>query len=154
MRKQITQLLLGISIAVGLPALPVRAQVSDAQVGALVEALRLAAPDTGTENDGLYSDWQIKPENIPRWSRLCTGKELTPAQFESSPVTARGILVCAIRDVLTDEYKASGSDESLAVRRAAAWWMTGDPTQYSSQGIASYVQKVLDFYQQQRSKAR
>ncbi|MCU0515602.1 MAG: hypothetical protein MUC60_01830 [Oscillatoria sp. Prado101] len=158
MRNQITQLLLGISIAVGLLAVPVRAQVSDAeldaQARALVEALRLAAPDTGTENDGLYSDWQIKPENIPRWSRLCTGKELTPAQFESSPVTARKILVCVMRDVLTDEYKASGSNESLAVRRSAAWWMTGDPTQYSSQGIASYVQKVLDFYQQQRSKAR
>ncbi|MBW4495147.1 MAG: hypothetical protein KME26_19075 [Oscillatoria princeps RMCB-10] len=146
------RLLLGILMTVGLPALPVRAQVSDAQVGALVEALRRAAPDTGTEDDGLYSDWQIKAENIPRWSRLCTGKELTPAQFESSPVTARSILVCVMRDVLSDEYKASGSDESLAVRRAAAWWMTGDPTEYSSEGIASYIQKVLDFYQQQRSK--
>ena len=97
MRKQITQLLLGISIAVGVLGLPARAEVSDAQVGALVEALRLAAPDTGTADDGLYSDWQIKADNIPRWSRLCTGKELTPAQFESSPVTARGILVCVMR---------------------------------------------------------
>ncbi len=152
MRKQIMRLLLGILIAVGLPALPVRAQVSDAQVGALVEALRLAAPQTGTENDGLYSDWQIKPENIPRWSRLCTGKQLTPTQFESSPVTARKILVCVMRDILSDEYKASGSNESLAVLRAASWWMTGDPTQYSSDRIASYTQKVLNFYQQQRSK--
>ena len=62
--------LIGAIVAsMGLWALPVRAQ-TDAQVAALVEAFRLAAPDTGTENDGLYSDWQIKPENIISWSRF------------------------------------------------------------------------------------
>ncbi|HBK64181.1 MAG TPA: hypothetical protein DD000_11830, partial [Cyanobacteria bacterium UBA11166] len=54
--------------AIGFWTIPARAQVSDNQVSALVEALRLAAPQTGTENDGLYSEWQIKPDNIPRWS--------------------------------------------------------------------------------------
>ncbi len=140
-------------ISLGLSILPVQAQqtVSDTQVGALVEALRLAAPDTGTDNDGLYSDWQIKPDNIPRWSRLCTGQEITPAQFEDSPVTARGILVCVMRDVLAEEYQATNGDESLAVRRAAAWWMTGDPEQYNSPEIDEYLDNVVEYYQQQSS---
>ncbi len=149
------RLLLAILTAIlGLWAMPAQAQISDARVGALVEALRLAAPNTGIQNDGLYSDWQIKPDNIRRWSRLCTGKELTPAQFESSPVTARGVLACVMRDVFKDEYQASNNNESVAVRRAAAWWMTGDPNQYNSTAIAAYTQKVLDFYQQQRAKER
>ncbi|WP_317619608.1 hypothetical protein [Ancylothrix sp. D3o] len=141
----------GIILSLGLSALPVQAQITDAKVGALVEALRQAAPKTGTENDGLYSEWQIKPDNIKRWSRLCTGKELTPVQFERSPQTARGILVCVMRDILKDEYKAGGNNEDMAVRRAAAWWMTGDPTQYGRENIAGYTQQVLKIYQQQRS---
>ncbi|HBL60808.1 MAG TPA: hypothetical protein DDZ80_20920 [Cyanobacteria bacterium UBA8803] len=122
--------------------------ISDAQVGALVEALRLAAPQTGTENDGLYSDWQIKPENIPGWSKQCKGQEMTPEDFAASPVTARAVLVCVMRDVLSEEYTASGNNESLAVQRAASWWMTGDPTRYNSDSTAAYTQKVLGFYQQ------
>jgi outer membrane biosynthesis protein TonB len=151
-RQAIRLLLSTVMVSVGLWTLPVQAQqgVSDDQVKALVEALRNAAPQTGTANDGLYSDWQIKPENIPRWSRLCTGRELTPAQFESSLATAREILVCVMRDVLRDEYKASGSNEAVAVQRAASWWMTGDPSRYNSAPTNSYTQKVLGFYQQQR----
>ncbi len=141
----------GIILSLGLSGLPAQAQITDAKVGALVEALRQAAPKTGTTNDGLYSDWQIKPENITRWSKLCTGKQLTPAQFESSPQTARGILVCVMRDILKDEYKAGGNNENMAVRRAAAWWMTGDPNQYNSGTTANYTQQVLRFYQQQKS---
>lgn len=126
-------------------------KVLDAQVGALVEALRLAAPKTGIQNDGLYSEWQVLPTNIPRWSKQCRGQELTPTQFEASPVTARWILVCVMRDVLQDQYKASNSNESVAVQRAAAWWMTGDATRYNNEPTASYTQKVLRFYQQLRS---
>ena len=131
--------------------LPVQAQqVSDAQVRALVEALRLAAPQTGTENDGLYSDWQIKPENIPRWSRLCINEEMTPAQFEANEQKARQVLACVMEDVLTEEYPNSGNSEEVAIRRAAAWWMTGDPNQYNSGQTAEYTQKVLRFYQQNK----
>jgi hypothetical protein len=140
----------GIILSLGLSVLPAQAQITDAKVGALVEALRQAAPKTGTTNDGLYSDWQIKPENIKRWSRLCTGKELTPTQFERSPQTAKGILVCVMRDILNDEYKAGGNSEDIAVRRAAAWWMTGDPNQYNSGTTANYTLQVLRFYQQQK----
>jgi hypothetical protein len=142
----------GLLLSLGLLALPAQAQ-TDAQVSALVEALRKAAPDTGTTNDGLYSDWQIKGENIPRWSRLCTGKELTPTQFETSPVTARGILVCVVRDVLREQYETTGGDESLAVLRAASWWMTGDANNYNSASINDYTQRVLGFYQQEITQA-
>ena len=142
----------GVLLSLGLLALPVQAQTKT-QVDALVEALRKAAPNTGMANDGLYTEWQIKADNIPRWSRLCTGKELTPTQFETSPVTARGILVCVVRDVLREQYEATSGNESLAVLRAAAWWMTGDPSNYNSANINDYTQRVLGFYQQEISQA-
>lgn len=132
-----------------LSAMPVMAEITDTDIAAFVEALRLAAPDTGTEDDGLYSDWQIKPDNIPRWSRLCTGEELTPAQFEANTTKAREILACVMGDILKEEYQASGENEALAVRRAAAWWMAGDPNQYDSERIDDYTQEVLRYYQQQ-----
>lgn len=126
--------------------------ISNAQVGILVESLRQAAPQTNIANDGLYSDWQVKADNIPRWSQQCLGKELTPTQFQDSPVTARAVLVCVMRDVMQEQYTASNSNEFAAVQRAASWWMTGDPTQYNNSSTAPYVQKVLDFYQQSRLK--
>lgn len=72
--KPVQRVLLSTALlSLGLWSSPVSAQVSDAQVSALVEALRLAAPQTGRVDDGLYSDWQIKPGNIPRWSKQCIG---------------------------------------------------------------------------------
>ncbi len=126
--------------------------ISDTQVAFLVEALRQAAPQTDTAKDGLYSAWQVKAENIPRWSQQCLGKELTPTQFQDSPVTARGVLVCVLRDVMREQYTASNNNEFTAVERAAAWWMTGDAGQYSSSATSPYAQKVLDFYKQSRLK--
>jgi hypothetical protein len=150
--RQAGRLLLStVIMSAGLWTLPADAQVPDTQVGALVEALRQAAPQTGTVDDGLYSEWQIKPENIPRWSKQCIGRELTTTQFEASPVTARAILVCVMRDVLREQYSASGNNEYVAVQRAASWWMTGDPNQYNNAPTNSYIEKVLSFYQQQRS---
>ena len=154
--RQAKRLLLsGVLLSVGLWTLPVQAQqVSDAQVRALVEALRQAAPPGDNANEGLTSDWKIKPPNIRRWSRLCTGQELTPEAFTANPTKAREILACVMRDVLRDEYKASGSNETVAVQRAASWWMTGDPTQYNSSRIRTYTQRVLGFYQQQRRSSQ
>lgn len=144
-------LILGVLLTSSLGfALPVMAQITDAKVDSLVEALRLAAPETGMEEDGLYSDWQIKADNIPRWSRLCIQQELTPAEFEANEAQAREVLSCVMSDVFQEEYEASGNDESLAVRRAAAWWMAGDPDQYNSERISDYTQEVLDYYQQQQ----
>ncbi len=133
-----------------LLAMPVTAQITDAKVNSLVEALRLAAPDTGMEDDGLYSEWQIKPDNIPRWSKLCIDQELSPTEFEANEAQAREVLACVMSDVLQEEFEASDNDESLAVRRAAAWWMAGDPAQYNSESISDYTQKVLEYYQQQQ----
>lgn len=143
---------LGVLVA-SLWGLPAPAQISEPQVNALVEALRLAAPQTGKANDGLYSDWQVQPGNIPRWSKACIGRELTPAQFEASPVTAHSIVTCVIKDVLRQEYQASGNREDLAVRRAAAWWMTGQATSYDNEPTRAYTQKVLSVYQKQRPSA-
>lgn len=129
-----------------------QSKVSDTQVGLLVEALRQAAPQTDTTNNGLYSVWQVKPENIASWSQKCLGKELTPSQFNASPVTARSILVCVMRDVMSEQYTASNNNEFVAVERAASWWMTGDAGQYNSSATGPYAQKVLDFYKQSRLK--
>ncbi len=131
-----------------LPAMPVQAQVSERQIDALVEALRLAAPQTGIEDDGLYSDWQIKPDNIVRWSERCTGVAMTPEEFQANPVESREILKCVMSGVLEKQYTASNNDESVAVLRSAAWWMTGNADQYDSDYARSYTNKVLKFYRE------
>jgi hypothetical protein len=153
MRLRFSQLLISLGFVLGLGMLPAQAQVSNGQVAALVEALRQAAPQTGNPDDGLYSDWQIMGANIPRWSRSCLGRELTPAQFEADPNAARSVVTCVMRDVLQDEYRASNNNELLAVRRSAAWWMRGDPEQYNSAEISDYVQRVVTAYQQQEGRS-
>ncbi|MGC1396112.1 MAG: hypothetical protein WA828_17770, partial [Coleofasciculaceae cyanobacterium] len=117
-------LISGAILSIGVGTLPAQAQ-SSSQVAKLVEALRKAAPQTGRADDGLYSDWQIKADNIPRWSRLCTGQAMTVQQFEANPTKAREILACVMQDVMRDELKATGNNETAAVRRSACWWMTG-----------------------------
>jgi len=103
--RQAKRLLLSTVMAgIGLWTMPVQAQVSDSQVGKLVEALRLAAQQRAPGNNGLVSEWQILPGNIPRWSRQCAGEELTIRQFEANTAKAREILVCVMRNVLRDEY--------------------------------------------------
>ncbi|MBD2112482.1 MULTISPECIES: hypothetical protein [Cyanophyceae] len=150
MRVSIGKLIVSLSAILAFGTLPAQAQVSERQVVALVEALRQAAPQTGRADDGLYSDWQIMPGNIPRWSKSCIGRELSPTEFEASPDVARSVVTCVMRDVLAEEYGASGNNEMLAVRRSAAWWMRGDPSQYNSSEIAEYVQKVVTAYEGQQ----
>lgn len=145
-------LLSGLIASLGLWALPVQAQqVTNTQVSALVEALRLAAPKTGKQDDGLYSEWQITPGIIPSWSKQCTGRELTPSQLETSPVTARAIVTCIMRTELQKQYR-DRQNEPAAVSRAACWWMTGNATKCNSGLTAAYTQKVLGFYKQLKSK--
>jgi len=123
----------------------VQAAITDKEINALVEALRLAAPQTGKADDGLYSDWQIKPSNITRWSKRCLETPLTPAQFEADDTQARQVLACKMGEVLKEQYEASGEDELEAVKRTAAWWMTGQAESPAS----AYTDKVVTFYQQQ-----
>ena len=141
-----------IVLSVGLGFCSVEAQMGDTQVGAFVEALRLAAPQASADRDGLYSEWQVKPANIPRWSKRCTGKELTPTEFANHVDAARSILVCVMRGVLQEQYQAAQGDVDLTVRRAASWWITGDPKRYDDVAITSYTTKVLNFYHKQTLK--
>ena len=142
----------GIGLALSLGSLPAQAQ-SEQQAGALVEALRQAA--SKGSNPGLYSEWQVKGNNIPRWSRFCfgRGREITPEQFEADRALAREMLTCIIRDALKEETPLAGNDELLAVRRVAAWWMTGDANRHGSANLAPYLQKVVSFYQAQQNQA-
>jgi hypothetical protein len=148
-----TNLLFGsLIISLGLQTLPAAAQaVTDAQVSALVEALRQAAPPQ-TANDGMYSQWQVLPNNISRWAKFCTKQDLTPQQFEADATKAKSIVTCVVGDLLRDEYKASSNNELTAVRRAACWWMTGDSAACKSGATATYADKVISVYQQQRPK--
>lgn len=148
-----TNLLLGsLIVSLGLQTLPAAAEaVTDAQVSALVEALRQAAPPQ-TANDGMYSQWQVLPGNISRWAKFCTKQELTPQQFETDATKAQSIVTCIVADLLRDEYKASSNNELTAIRRAACWWMTGESAACKSGATATYADKVVSVYQQQRAK--
>jgi hypothetical protein len=127
-----------------LMALPVLAQGVEPQVTQVVEALRQASkPQKST---GLLSDWQVKPGNVKRWSKYCLGKEVTPAQFQSSQSTARSIVTCVVRDVFKQEYRVSGNNETIAVQRVAAWWLTGDGRQFKNPNATPFIQKVVSFY--------
>jgi hypothetical protein len=145
-------LLSSLIISIGLQALPAAAAaVTDAQVSALVEALRQAAPPQSA-NDGMYSQWQILPGNISRWAKFCTKQDLTPQQFEADATKAKSIVTCIVGDLLRDEYKASSNNELAAIRRAACWWMTGESAACKSGETATYADKVVNVYQQQRPK--
>ena len=148
-----TNLLFGsLIISLGLHALPAAAQaVTNAQVSAFVEALRQAAPPQ-TANDGMYSQWQVLPNNISRWAKFCTKQDLTPQQFEADATKAKSIVTCIAGDLLRDEYKASGNNETAAIRRAACWWMTGESAACKSGATATFADKVVSVYQQQRPK--
>ncbi|MDZ8030653.1 hypothetical protein [Nostoc sp. DedSLP04] len=152
-RNRIALLLSGVIVSFGLSSLLAQAQqkVSDAQVAAMVEALRLAAPQTGTANDGLYSEWQVKAETLKGWSKYCLKQELTPMQFENSPAKARQVVSCITRRELNKQFLATNNNEIAAVRGVGCWWMTGNYTGCNSGFTATYLQKVVGFYQQ-RSK--
>ncbi|MGB7709171.1 MAG: hypothetical protein WCD53_14725 [Microcoleus sp.] len=145
-------LLSSLIISIGFQALPAAAEaVTDAQVSALVEALRQAAPPQSA-NDGMYSQWQILPGNISRWAKFCTKQDLTPQQFEADATKAKSIVTCIVGDLLRDEYKASSNNELAAIRRAACWWMTGESAACKSGETATYADKVVSFYQKQHPK--
>ena len=133
-----------VFVASSLWAATSHAQITDRDVDTFVEALRLAAPNTGIKNDGLYSEWKIKEDNIVRWSKRCTGQTVTPAEFEADPRKARAIVACIMGKILREQYKIS-KIESVAIRRAASWWMTGEPDQYDSPGAKEYTEKVLSY---------
>jgi hypothetical protein len=143
----------GVVIGCGLLPLSAQAQqAADAQVAALVEALRQAAPQTGKANDGLYSAWQVKPETLRGWSRTCLKREVTPTQFENSPTLAREVVSCITRRELNQQLRATRNNEIAAVQGVACWWMTGAYIGCNQGFTATYVQKVVGFYRQQRSQ--
>ena len=146
-------LLSGVIIALGLSPLTVQAQQqsSKTQVTAMVEALRLAAPKTGSNDDGLYSEWKVKPETFKSWSKTCLEKEVPATQFASDPELARQVVTCIMERELKEQLNATNNNEAEAVRRSACWWMTGKYTGCNSGFTADYVKKVLGYYQKKGS---
>ncbi|MBI1242633.1 MAG: hypothetical protein GC195_14205 [Nostoc sp. RI_552] len=124
--------------------------LSNAEVAAMVEALRLAAPQTGIKNDGLYSEWQVKAETLRGWSKYCLKRELTPRQFENSPDTARSIVSCIISRELGNQFRIT-NNENQSVGNVACWWMTGSYTGCNQGFSSTYVNKVIGFYQRRRA---
>jgi hypothetical protein len=119
------------------------------RVLALLEAFRQTVNDLPARGPGLfYGDWRVEADRIPVWSRLCLGKELTPGQFASSPVTAKAVLTCVLRTEFRSIYD-SNRDESLTVLQLAAWWASGERQQYNAIGMAPYTQAILRRYQDQ-----
>ncbi|HIK07971.1 MAG TPA: hypothetical protein IGS40_25335 [Trichormus sp. M33_DOE_039] len=155
MKKYSQKLLLITGIICSFTLSPLLAQaqrqVTNAQIAAMIEALRLAAPQTGTANDVLYTDWQIKPETLKAWSRNCLKREVTPAQFENNPTLTRQVIGCIMQRELNQQFRTT-NNEIAAVRSAACWWMTGSYTGCNRGFTGSYVQKVVSFYQKERAK--
>ena len=142
-------LLSGVIVTLGLFPFAAQAQQQslNTQVAGMVEALRLAAPNTGSANDGYYSDWQVKPETLKSWSKSCLEKEVSPAEFEKNPQLARQVVSCIVERELKGQLEATNNNETEAVRGTACWWMTGKYEGCDSGFSADYVKKVLDYYQ-------
>lgn len=138
--------MLGWLLLLSLMLLPVQAaQLSDAKVEALVEALRLSAPPAGNEA-GLYSPWKIKADNITRWSPRCLSQPATPEQLAADETLAHHLVICVMGPVLREQFSLSQQNEVVAVQRAAAWWLTGDAAQYRNGSTGDYTLKVLEAY--------
>lgn len=146
MRLMLRGLILGVAMGAVLPA---QAAPSDLQIIAMVDALRMAAPKSAP---GLYSEWGVTPGIIPSWTKQCVERELTPQEFGNSPESARTTVSCIMRRELNQQLSATNNDETASVRRVACWWLTGNYTGCSSGTQAAYVQRVIGFYQQERSK--
>ena len=142
-----TKALLGILVSLGFFAAPAAAQVDEVQLDAFVEALRLAAPPDSPD-DGMYSDWQVLPGTLTGWSEQCLGESVTPEQFEADAELARSVVSCIAQWQLEEQSSAAGNDDAI-VRRAACWWMTGEPTGCDSGFTADYVEIVSGFYREQ-----
>jgi hypothetical protein len=107
MRILIASFVLSVGLAVELA--PAQAQTTaKPQVTAMVEALRQAAPKTGRSNDGLYSDWQVKPGTLTVWSKSCLKQQVTPAQFDRNPALAREVVTCVVEDEFGREPNKCG----------------------------------------------
>ena len=143
-------------VAEKLPDEPIGASafVSGNQIAQLVESFRsIAQQSTTVRSTTLYSEWRVSKQNIGPWTQQCLSAETTPEEFDSNPETASKVVTCVVGRVLNTEYRAADRDEVLAVRRTAAWWMTGDASRYNSPGTAAYTQRVLDAYQSRSSIA-
>jgi hypothetical protein len=130
------------SVMVGIFCTSARADST--AIAALVEALRQAAPQTNDPT--LYTDWKMQAGAIASWTRRCVGVTVPPAELAENPVMARQTVTCVMGPVLAEQTRLAGGDEGLGVRRAAAWWMTGDPARYQAADIAAYLGRVLSHY--------
>jgi hypothetical protein len=141
-----------IGLLAALSLFTVAISPAQAQSGAIEQASRVAealkqAALKSPKQPGYYSDWQVKGDRVPLWSRQCLGREMTPAQFEENPTNATSIVVCIVKDMMRQEIRSARNDEAGAVKRVAAWWVTGDPNRANAKDIAPYAQQVLALYQ-------
>lgn len=150
MRILLSSLLLSLTLSSAVVAQAQTRSTSSRQVTAMVEALRKAAPKTNNPNDGLYSDWQVKPDTARGWSKQCLKREITPTQFANSPATARQVITCVVQDEFSKRLRATANNEMQTVQSVACWWMTGQYTGCTSGQTAAYVQQVTRYYRQSR----
>jgi hypothetical protein len=74
---------------------------------------------------------------------------MTPLEFEAQEKSARQVVSCIVRRELQAATQNT-PDELSAVKKVACWWMTGTTQGCHSGATATYVQRVLGFYQQQK----
>jgi hypothetical protein len=111
---------------------------------ALVEALRLAAPKTN--DPSLYTDWKMRAGAISSWTKRCVGVEVPAEELNANPVMARDTVRCVMGPILAEQRNLAEGNEDMAVRRAASWWMTGDPGQYQAVELTAYLDRLINAY--------
>jgi hypothetical protein len=137
-----------VTLSLASPALAQRGSIPEFErANRVAEALRQITLLGNSRNPGYYSDWQVKGDRIPLWSRQCLGRSLTPEEFETNKSAATSTVTCIVQDMLRQEIRSAQNDEGLAIRRIAAWWVTGDPSRYDEANIAAYTKRVLSSYQ-------
>jgi len=128
----------------------------------------IASQESGGKSDSINQDsgasgkWQVMPANIPQWSRAALGREVSHAEFISSPEVQQQIVKHRLNLYLNHQSIPGRSKEEI-IRRVASAWYSGQPNlwndtkpQYSNgqeyPSIADYTASVWNLYNQKAPK--
>jgi len=89
-------------------------------------------PDSGAIGIG-----QVMPENVPSWTAKFYGQRLTPNQYRYNRAAQDAVVKGQLQEYYDNEI-AAGRSQSLAIRRAASTWYSGDPNKYDNNRVQTY----------------
>ena len=89
-------------------------------------------------HSGALGYGQVMPANVASWTKAALGKSLTPQQFLNNPDDQIKAIDFKLNQYLERELKATGNNLSLAVRRVASTWYSGQPGLYDNARPQTY----------------